>query len=146
MRPGPDPAAPLGSASVITFRQMMRRRQKFPTGVISAVAAIAVWLAAALTGARTPPSNEAAKLHAIAAQVPSTPLPAVRQGAAELSTPFRAPNRFPGVSLVGIDGSGKISFASRPQTRAVSTVFGEPHVRPRRLAFRYDATAPPAVL
>jgi hypothetical protein len=123
----------------------MRRRQKFPTGVISAVAAIAVWLAAALTGARTP-SNDAAKLRAVAAQVPSTPLPAVRQGAVELSTPFRAPHRFPGVSLVGIDGSGKISFARRSQTRAVSTVFGEPHVRPRRLAFRYDATAPPAVL
>jgi hypothetical protein len=125
---------------------MMRRRPKLPTGVISAVAVIAVWLSVALSGARTPASNDAANLHAIAAEAPSTPLPAVRQVAVELSTPFRASQRSPGVGLVGIDRPGNISIAARPQTRALSTVFGQHQVRPRRLAFRYDATAPPAVL
>jgi hypothetical protein len=114
--------------------------------MIGAVAAIAVWLSAAFSGARAVAPSDARELHAVAAHAPSAPLPAVRQIVVEQSSPTRVPHRAPSIGLVGIDRSASILVAAVPLARATPDASRRRSVRPRRLALRYDATAPPANL
>jgi hypothetical protein len=134
------------SSRVDTFLFMRSRRQHGRNGMISAVAAIAVWVFAAIAGTRSLSSNDALALHAAGAEAPSAPLPAVRGVAVERPAPTRPEHRSTGLGVADAEGPRGSLSTSIPRKRAVSIVFGERHVRPRRLAFRYDATAPPTAL
>ena len=113
--------------------------------MISAVAAIAIWLSMALSGARASTSSDALKLRAVAVDAPTASLPAIRQIAVESSTLVRPEHRSPSIGF-GIDRSTDIVVAAASCKHARSVGSLRQHVPPRRLALRYDATAPPAVL
>jgi len=113
--------------------------------VFSTVAAIAVWLSLALGGARASTASNEFKLHPVAADALSASLPAIRQVAIESSTRVHTRHRTPSIGF-GIDRSVYTPLAAVPRARARSVGSAPEHVPPRRLALRYDATAPPAVL